>query len=174
MKLKYIVEEDQILVKESLELKGLSRTIRKKARVQDNIFINGEKAKNYYELHKGDTLELDFFESPNDEIYPSDINLDIRYEDDYFIIINKERGIASQPSRKHLKDNVISGVKSHFIKNNIESNVHLVNRLDLNTSGLMIIAKDGLTHFEFSKVDIKKQYLCLVTGILDNDEGVID
>lgn len=174
MKIKYIVEEDNILVKDYLALKGLSRTLRRRARVQDVITINGEKAKNYFPLHKGDTLELTFVEQPNDEILASDIDLDIKYEDEYFIIINKPRGISSQPSRKHLTDNVISAVKNYFIKQGIETNVHLVNRLDLNTSGLMIIAKDGVTHFEFSKVKIKKQYLCEIEGFIEPEEGVID
>ena len=117
MILKYIIEEEKILVKEYLELIGLSRNLRKKARVEDIIYINGQKSKNFYELHKGDVLELVFNENPNDEILVNNKDIDIVYEDDYIMIINKESGISSQPSRKHPLDNVISCVKNYFQKN---------------------------------------------------------
>lgn len=175
MVLKYIIEEEKILVKEFLDLKGLSRNLKKKARVEDVIYINKEKAKNYYELHKGDLLELVFSEQMNDDIEVNlDIKLDILYEDEYIMVIDKIRGISSQPSRKHQTDNVISCLKYYFQKNNINSNVHLVNRLDFSTTGLMIVAKDGITHFEFSKINIIKKYLCEVKGHMENKFGTIN
>lgn len=174
MILKYIIEEERILVKEYLELIGLSRNLRKRARVEDIIYINGQKSKNFYELHKGDVLELKFDEKPNDEILINEKPIDIIYEDNYIIIINKENDISSQPSRKHPLDNVISCLKYYYDKNNIDSNVHLVNRLDFSTSGLMIIAKDGITHFEFSKIEIVKKYICEINGHISPLEGTIN
>ena len=175
MKLKFIVEEDKILVKEYLELKGLSRNLRKKARIYDVIYINGQKAKNYFELKKNDSLELIFEEEMNDEILINNaLTFDILYEDEYIIVIDKPSGISSQPSRRHPLDNVISGIKQYFINKGINSNIHLVNRLDFSTSGLMIIAKDGVTHFEFSKIKIIKKYLCEIEGHITPSEGVIN
>ena len=175
MILKYIIEENEILVKEFLEKKGLSRNLRKKARINDIIYINGEKARNYFPLHKGDLLELVFTEKMNDEIESNEeIEIEILYEDDYILVVNKPSGISSQPSRKHQTDNLISCIKSYFIKNNIQSNIHLVNRLDFSTSGLMIIAKDGVTHFEFSKINILKKYVCEIEGHINPDNGVIN
>ncbi len=174
MVLKYIIEQDKILVKEYLELIGLSRNIRKKARVEDIIYINGVKARNYYELRQGDILELKFQEQLNEEIEINDKAIDVIYEDEYLMIINKESGISAQPSKKHQIDNVISCVKNYFLKNNINSNVHLVNRLDFSTSGLMIIAKDGVTHFEFSKINIVKKYLCEIQNHIKPSIGTIN
>ena len=175
MILKYIIEENEILVKEFLEKKGLSRNLRKKARINDIIYINGVKARNYFPLYKGDLLELVFTEKMNDEIESNEeIEIEILYEDDYILVVNKPRGISSQPSRKHQTDNLISCIKSYFIKNNIQSNIHLVNRLDFSTSGLMIIAKDGVTHFEFSKINILKKYVCEIEGHINPDNGVIN
>lgn len=174
MILKYVIEEDALLVKEYLEKIGLSRNIRKKARVQDIIYINGDKSKNYVLLHKGDILELKFTEKANDNITSVASDLDIKYEDEYLMVINKPKGISSQPSRKHVTDNIISMIKHYFEVNNINSNVHLVNRLDFQTSGLMIIAKDGITHFAFSKIDIKKLYLCEIVGHIEPVSGIID
>ncbi len=174
MILKYIIEEEKILVKEYLELIGLSRNIRKKARIEDVIYINGQKSRNYYELHRGDILELIFEEQMNQEIDVNNKDFKILFEDQYIMIIEKESGISSQPSRKHPTDNVISCVKNYFINNNINSNIHLVNRLDFSTSGLMIIAKDGITHFEFSKINIVKKYLCEITGHINPNSGTIN
>lgn len=174
MILKYIIEEENILVKEYLELIGLSRNIRKKARIEDIIYINGEKSKNYFPLKKGDILELKFEEQPNEEILTNEKQINIVYEDEYIIIINKENDISSQPSRKHPLDNVISCVKNYYNNNNINSNVHLVNRLDYSTSGLMIIAKDGITHFEFSKINIVKKYICEIDGHIIPSQGTIN
>ena len=175
MILKYIIEENEILVKEFLEKKGLSRNLRKKARINDIIYINGVKARNYFPLYKGDLLELVFTEKMNDEIESNEeIEIEILYEDDYILVANKPSGISSQPSRKHQTDNLISCIKSYFIKNNIQSNIHLVNRLDFSTSGLMIIAKDGVTHFEFSKINILKKYVCEIEGHINPDNGVIN
>ena len=111
----------------------------------------------------------------NDEIESNEeIEIEILYEDDYILVVNKPNGISSQPSRKHQTDNLISCIKSYFIKNNIQSNIHLVNRLDFSTSGLMIIAKDGVTHFEFSKINILKKYVCEIEGHINPDNGVIN
>ena len=174
MVLKYIIEEEKILVKEYLDLKKLSRNLKKRARVEDVIYINNIKAKNYYELHKGDVLELVFTENMNEEIQLNNtIQLDILYEDEYIMVIDKVRGISSQPSKKHPVDNVISCLKQYFINKNINSNIHLVNRLDFSTSGLMIVAKDGITHFEFSKINIIKKYLCEVDGHMDILKGTL-
>ena len=86
MKLKYVIEDESILVKEYLEKVGLSRNLRKKVRVQDIIYINNKKAKNYYELKKGDILELDFKENMNEEIEVLNAFLDIVYEDKEIIV----------------------------------------------------------------------------------------
>jgi len=174
MLLKYVCEKE-MMVKEYLEYVGISHHLRKKVRALDNIIVNGEKQRNYYVLHVGDVLELEFNEDINDK-YPLNDNeeLDIVYEDEYMIIVNKRRDLSIQPSRLHLNDNLLSIAKSYFIKNNINANIHLVNRLDYQTSGLVIISKSGICHNEMTKIKIAKKYLCLVNGIFDNGEGIID
>lgn len=174
MILKYIISDEKILVKDYLEKIGLSRKLRKKARVEDVIYINNQKAKNYYELHRGDELKLLFDEKINEQILVNNKKINILYEDEYFLIIEKESEMSSQPSKKHPLDNVISCLKQYFIDNNINSNIHLVNRLDYSTSGLMIVAKDGITHFEFSKILIEKKYLCEIKGHINPKKGTIN
>lgn len=170
MKLKYVIDSEKpILVKDYLKMAGLSRQKLKSVRMLDNIRINGENGKNWYELKNGDVLELEFTEELNDEIMVSETSemLDIVYEDEYFLVVNKPSYLSSQPSKKHQSDNLLSIVKKHFILNNENTNMHLVNRLDFQTSGLIIIAKSGIIHYELSKIDIEKEYLCVVEGLID-------
>ena len=176
MKLRYVCEKE-MLVKEYLEYVGISHHLRKKVRGLDNIYINGEKAKNYYKLNIGDILELEFEEELNSEYSANFADLDkikIKYEDEYLMVISKDINISSLPSKRHEKDNVLSILKAYFINNNIQSNIHLVNRLDYATSGLMIIAKSNICQHELSKDKITKKYLAYVDGILDVKEGLID
>lgn len=174
MELKYIIECDKILIKDFLELQGFSRRFRRKVRTNDWLFVNGKSAKNYYSLKKGDELVIKIKESLNDEFPINKTPLDVLYEDRYLLIVNKPLGISSQPSRKHFNDNLISMIKNYYLENKIESNIHLVNRLDFSTSGIMIVAKSGLIHQQLSKVEITKKYLCVVQGILENKEGKIE
>ena len=176
MKLKYVVEKE-MMVKEYLIYLGISHHLRKKVRSLDNIYINGIHSKNYYMLKVGDVLELEFPEELNDEYEANFNDLDlitILYEDEYLMVISKPIDIASQVTRKHPLDNVLSIVKAYYINNNIKSNIHLVNRLDYSTSGLMIIAKSNICHNELSKIDIEKYYLCLVHGHLQEKEMLIE
>lgn len=173
MKLKYVIEED-CLVKEYVLKLDLSKRLLKKIKNNDGFYINGEKAKNYFPLKKGDVLELEFFEKINEEYIESDKELNIIYEDDYMIVIDKENHIASQPSMTHPYDNVLSMAKSYFKKNGISNNIHLVNRLDYPTSGLMIISKSSLFHYQMTKIKIEKKYICEVEGYLNYEEAIIE
>lgn len=172
MKLKYIVDQE-CLVKEYVVNLGLSNRLLKKVKNNDGFYINGEKAKNYYPLKKGDVLELEYFEKMNNEYQESDKELKIIYEDDYMLVIEKDIHIASQPSETHPLDNVLSMAKNYFNKNNINANIHLVNRLDYPTSGLMIISKSSLFHYQMTKTNIEKKYICEVEGILDEKIATI-
>ena len=176
MKLKYIVDKE-MPIKEYLEYVGISRHLRKKVRNLDNLYVNGKKEKNYYILKINDCLELEFNEDINSE-YDANFNdldkLNILYEDEYYIIIDKPNDISSQPSLKHPTYNMLSILKAYFINNNINSNIHLVNRLDYATSGIMIISKSNIGVYELSKTKILKKYLCMTEGIFLEKEGLID
>lgn len=173
MKVEYKVTHNSI-VKEYLNELGLSKKFCKRVKLYGKILINGIEAKNYYPVNEGDIITLEYNEQKNNNIISKDVHLNIIYETDHLLIVNKPPFLASQPSRKHFVDNVISYVKNYFNKNNINSNVHLVNRLDYQTSGLMIIAKDGYTHHLMSDSILTKKYIALVEGEIKPKEGKID
>lgn len=174
MKLEYIVDQDEMMLKDFIILKGISKSLARKIKLYGRMYINGEESKNYFLVKKGDKVTLEYNEVLNSDILVNNEELDIRYEDDHILIVNKRKNLATQPSRLHQFDNLISLVKSYFIKQGINTNIHLVNRLDYSTSGLVIIAKDGYTHNELSKIDITKKYYALVSGHLDKTSDTIN
>ncbi|HHU56278.1 MAG TPA: RluA family pseudouridine synthase [Acholeplasmataceae bacterium] len=174
MKIKYLVDQDNITVESYLKNEGFSRKFLRKAKLNDYIYINGINAKNYEVMKKGDLLEIITDEKLNEEFVPYDIPLNIVWEDEYLLIANKPNNLAIQPSRKHFVDNLISVVTNYYLKNNIPGNIHVVNRLDYSTSGLVIVAKSGIIHHLLSQQNITKKYLTVVEGILEEKKGEIN
>ena len=173
MKLRYVCDKE-MLVKEYFKYINLSHHLQKKIRNLDNIVINGSKAKNYYTIKKGDVLELEFNETINQEYLPNfNDHVKILYEDEYLLVISKPAFLSSMPSHAHPLDNVLRVLKAYFEKNGINTNIHLVNRLDYATSGLMIVSKSGICHYEVSKQEIIKKYLLEVSGKVLED-GIIE
>lgn len=174
MKLEYEVNVDEMVLKDFILYVGVSRALARRIKLYGKMYINGEIAKNYFLVKRHDKVILEYNEDMNEDINTVDYSLDILYEDEHLLVINKEKNLASQPSIKHQYDNLISYVKAYFIKKNINTNIHLVNRLDYATSGLIIIAKDGYTHHLMSKIDIERKYLAIVEGILEKKEDEIN
>lgn len=170
---KFIVDTDNIKVKEFLKNQGFSRTMLRKVRVQNAIYVNGINVKNHTLVNKGDELIVKFNEELNDDFQVNPLKLDILYEDEYLLIVNKPQGLSSQPSRKHQFDNLISVIKNYYLQKNITTNIHLVNRLDYSTTGIVVVAKIGFLHYEMSKIEIIKEYLCIVHGIMEEKAGTI-
>ena len=107
----------------------------------------------------------------NDEESTLPINnnkIDIVYEDQYFLVVNKPINLDVEPTKANYENNLACMVNNYFINNNIKSKIHLVNRLDKLTSGLVIIAKNQYIHNLFSKIKINKYYETLVEGITKN------
>ncbi len=174
MKIDILVKHNSVLKDYLLEY-GLSKKLCRKIKLYGKMYINGVESKNYFPVKTNDLITLVYDEQENDDIKATEYKLDIVYEDEHILVINKPYDLASQPSKLHYENNVISYVKKYFKDNNINSNIHVVNRLDYQTSGLMTIAKDGYTHYLLTKEKvIKRKYYCLVEGILDQKEGLIN
>ena len=174
MKVDYKVTKESILKDYLLEI-GLSRRFCRRVKLYGKIYLNNEEVKNFVTVKPNDIITLEYNESENDDIIANNNNLDIIYEDEHILIINKPDGLASQPSRLHYENNVVSYVKAYFQSKNIQSNIHVVTRLDYQTSGLMIIAKDGYTHYLLTKENIiDKKYKAIIEGIITPKDGFID
>lgn len=139
---------------------------------QHLISLNNHKL-NTYNLKKNDILTITF-EDEESNINIIEGNINIVYEDEYIIIINKPKNIAVNGTMRHYKYHLSGMIYKYFLDNNIKSTVHFVNRLDYETSGLIIIAKHQYIHNLFKYVSINKLYYCIVEGILYEKEGLID
>ena len=115
-------------------------------------------------------------EKASESLLPKAIPLDIVYEDEYILVLNKQPNMPSIPSREHLTWSLSNAVLYYYEKNNINSTVHLVNRLDRDTSGLLIVAKHRHVHYLFSKAqkehEIKRVYRAFVHGKLVGKETI--
>ena len=104
--------------------------------------------------------------------------LDIIYEDEYLLVINKPAGIAIHPSILHYNDSLSNGVKFYFDKLGLKKKIRIVNRLDRNTSGLVIFAKNEYIQEclirQMKTKEFKKEYLAIVEGILPNKSGTLN
>lgn len=145
----------------------------------EKISFNGNKCDTRNQVKLGDIIEINFaIQENNSSILPTQMNLDIVYEDDWFLVINKPAGIPIHPSRYHYTDSLSNGIKFYFDTIGLVKKIRPVNRLDIGTSGLVIFAKCEYIQECFARQmankTFQKEYLCIVHGILPQKTGIID
>ena len=181
MYLKYIVTDNnfqninQILKQEF----NISSRLQHKLIVNKLIYLNNNEIDTRSSVNIDDiiTINLDF-EEGNDNIIATNIKLNIVYEDDCFLILNKPAGIAVHPSIQHYTDSLANGVKFYFETIGLHKKIRPVNRLDLNTSGLIIFAKNEYVQEclikQMQDNTFQKYYIAFVEGTFTNKEGIIN
>ncbi len=127
----------------------------------------------------GDIISISFdSQEDNSNIVPNQMNLDIIYEDEWMLVINKPSGIAIHPSILHYDNSLSNGIRFYFDTIGLHKKIRPVNRLDYGTSGIVIFAKCGYIHeclsLQMQNNEFKKKYLALVHGKLTKDFGTID
>lgn len=182
MNLKYIVKQNDgyININQILKQKfNISNRLQTKLKNNNKIFLNNKTTdtRNTVKIDDVIIINLDF-EEESENIVSTKMNLDIIYEDEALLILNKSAGIAIHPSILHYKDSLSNGVKYYFDSIGLKRKIRPVNRLDLNTSGLVIFAKCEYVQeclIKQMKENIfKKEYLAIVNGILDKKNGSIN
>ena len=146
-----------------------------------SIQVNGSIVKSNYKVKPSDNIKV-LFEHPPQEnvIVPENINLNIIFEDDDIIVLNKPAGMVVHPGHGHRTGTLINGLVYHFnnLPNNSSNRPGLVHRIDKNTSGLLVIAKNenAMTKLsdQFAKKTSKREYVALVWGNVKEDSGTID
>ena len=136
------------------------------------VYVNNEEIRLWMEIEKDMVVDVPIKDEKSDVI-PTKGSIDIIYEDDDLLIVNKPNKVSTQPNIGHYDDSLANYIKYYFEANNINSTVHLVNRLDYETSGLVLVAKSSYVHNLFKKVDIIKKYYAVCSGIIDSD-GIIE
>lgn len=161
------------------KLQFSSRFIKRLTTKKGYLLINGKPVTVRYVLQIGDELEIVMPEEKRSEsLVAENIPLHIVYEDDWLIVLNKEAGIPSIPSQLYPSGTIANGLLAYYNEQSLPYTVHVVTRLDKNTSGLMLIAKHQFSHSFLSEMQrknkIKRSYEALVEGILRKSEGTID
>lgn len=163
------------------EILDLSRSRIQELIKEGNILVNEKKVKSSYKLSLGDKLYINIPEVKQVDIKAQNIPLDIVYEDKYLLIINKKAGMVVHPAKGNESNTMVNALL-YQIKDlsgiNGEMRPGIVHRLDKNTSGLIIVAKDDKTHIlltdMFKNKEIKKTYFSIVKGKIKNIKGRIE
>lgn len=157
-------------VKTFLKSHDVSKALLAKVKFKGgNIWVNGVEQNAIYLLDVGDVVTIEIpDESSHETLIPIKHDLNIVYEDDHFLIINKPHGYASIPSILH-SNTMANFVKHYYVEQDYPNKqVHIVTRLDKDTSGLMLFAKHGYAHARLDKQlqqkTIQKRYYALVSG----------
>jgi len=150
---------------------NLSRRLIQDAIRAGSVKVNGKIAKPSFKLSPGDNIDLTLPEPPGKEILPEDIPLNIIYEDSCLIILNKQPGMLVHPARGNTHGTLVNALV--FYSDKLSSGLGefrpgIVHRLDKNTTGVMVVAKDDTTQWkiarQFEHRQVKKNYLAIVHG----------
>ena len=166
----------------SKEIEDLSRSVIQKLLEEDKINVNGKIEKPSYKVQEGDIIEVTIEEPKEVKIEAQDIPLDIIYEDNDILVVNKQKGLVVHPANGNPDGTLVNAIMAHC-KDSLsgiggELRPGIVHRLDKDTSGLLIIAKNDKAHIQVSEQiknrEVKKTYIALVRGTIAEDEATIN
>lgn len=176
----YIVEEKQDGMPVKWAVKdqfGLSTRLLRKLKDSDGVWINGKAVRLIDRVHTGDRVEICF---PSEESYiePEAIPLSILFEDPDLLVLDKQPGVVVHPTKGHQSGTLLNGILFHMEEKEEQYKPRLVNRLDRDTSGVLVVAKNSHAQDALSKQmsgdEMEKTYLAVVRGIVERDEFLID
>jgi len=154
-----------------------SQRLLRRLKKDNAIKLNNNLVSVRQTIISGDVLEI-LFEDEEINYFPEDIKLDILYEDGDLLILNKNPFMVVHPTKTHLNKTLANGIANYFIKNNIKKRIRFVNRLDMNTSGIIIVAKNSYAHQyvqnQMENKTIVKKYIAILSNGFPYDEGIID
>ncbi|MBC1365656.1 RluA family pseudouridine synthase [Listeria innocua] len=174
-------EEDGLLLRTFLKSKHISKQLLTAVKfgADGKIEVNNEEQNVLYHVKTDDKVRLTFpTEQQNERLLAEHTDLEVVFEDDFLLIINKPAGMASIPSQYHPNGSVANFVKGHYENQGLTSAIHIVTRLDRETSGLMLIAKNRYAHARLSSFLqqglLKRRYQAFTSGTLEEEAGSIE
>ena len=175
-----VSEEDGIRIDSFLSSKLDYSRSRVQRLIKDGIIkVNGKIINNSYHVKLNDEISIELETNAEMDIQGEDIPLDIIYEDDDLLIINKESGMVVHPAPGHYSGTLVNALLYRYSLSGGDSfRPGIVHRLDKDTSGLMIVAKNEWAHDKLSsmisKKEIERKYLAIVSGVIKHETGTID
>ncbi len=144
------------------------------------IFVNGQITKNNYKLNEGDLIEIKEVEEVKEVVNPQKMDLNIVYEDEHLLVVNKPSNMVVHPAPGHYTDTLVNGLQYYsdsLSDVNGEFRPGIVHRIDKNTSGLLIVAKTNQAHNILAQMisdkEVKREYKAIIHGKMIEREAVI-
>ncbi|MEH6939022.1 RluA family pseudouridine synthase [Bacillus sp. JJ664] len=172
-------EHNGLLLREFLHLMELSKRALTDIKFQGGKILVNDEEKTVRTIVKEHDIITIFFpiEKPSEELIPQAVPFEIVYEDEAILVVNKPFGISSIPSREHPNGTLANGILHYYQQIGLQSTIHIVTRLDKDTSGLMLIAKNRYVHYLFSKnelKDVNRKYKAIVQGEMKENTGIVN
>ena len=169
---RYLAEKDS----------GLSRSFLQKLLKEGQITVGEKAAKSNYKVRENDRIHLEIPDSSEPDIVPENIPLDILYEDDYVLVVNKPKNMVVHPSAGHTSGTLVNAVMAHCGEHlsgiNGVLRPGIVHRIDKDTTGALLICKDDVVHRDLAEQlkehSIKRRYRAVVQGNLKEAEGTVN
>ena len=179
-KLSFVVgaEEAGLQVKKLIRSKyKLSARMMTKIKYGDLISVNGNREPGYFVVSEGDAVTV----SIPDEVsgfQPEDIPILPLYEDDDFLIVNKQAGVTVHPTKGHPDHTMANGIMKYMLDKGDSFKIRFVNRLDMDTSGVLVIAKNSMVQADLNRQMAEgrttKEYIAVVSGNVSEENFIID
>ncbi|MCI5529962.1 MAG: RluA family pseudouridine synthase [Blautia sp.] len=160
----------------------LSRSYLQKLLKEQGITVNGREVKANYKVQAGDEIRISLPDLSEPDILPEDIPLDILYEDEDVMVVNKPKGMVVHPSAGHTSGTLVNAILFHCQGNlsgiNGVMRPGIVHRIDKDTTGALLICKNDVAHRDLAEQlkehSIKRRYRAIVSGNLKDDEGTVE
>jgi 23S rRNA pseudouridine1911/1915/1917 synthase len=179
-KFEYIIKENdkELPIKELLKRNfGFSSRLMTKLKVNDCVRLNGSLIKMYQKGNPGDCISVSLPREKSD-FGPENIPISVVYEDEDLLIINKQPGYVVHPTKGHPCHTIANGIMNYMLENQKHFKIRFINRLDMDTSGLLAIAKNSHCQDDMSKQmsenGVTKKYVAVVRGVIEDEEGTVD
>ena len=170
-------ERNDLNLEEFLYKEDISGRLFRRLYKSKNIYTNGKFIRKSLKLKKGDIISL-YMEDEIENIKPEPIHIDIVFEDNDLLILNKPPNIVVHPTKSHQTNTLSNGIANYFLQNNIFKKIRFVNRLDMDTTGILIVAKNSFAHqqmaIQFEENTVVKKYLAIVKGRVGIEGAIIN
>ena len=157
---------------------GFSSRQTKKLLKGKKVYINGKAAYRDNKLKDGDILEIDLSEESRKDIVAENIELSIIYEDEHILAVNKPPFMLVHPTPNHPTGTLLNAAAHYFEGQGVKGALRLLNRLDMNTSGIVVIPKSAEVHSKLDEMmksgSVKKFYVAVIAGTIEPEKGIID
>lgn len=157
---------------------GYSSRKSKRLLKDKKVKINGKVGYRDNRLKAGDVIEIDVMEASGQNITPENIPISVIYEDNYLLAVNKPPYMLVHPTPNHPDNTLLNAAAYYFSKKGEDVGLRLLNRLDMNTSGIVILPKNSWMHSKLGEMmrcrEMKKYYIAVVEGIITPRKGIIE